>query len=126
MAKILIIIPYKFYPPLNGGGLRCFYILKELSLTHEIYLLTTQEEKEFSIVHQPAFPEHIHIVSVSKKNKVKTIFNVLFSEKIADALNSRFLLQSLRAKANELFLNFYSMIKKLNQEVEFDVVLYEI
>lgn len=125
MAKILIIIPYKFYPPLNGGGLRCFYILKELSLAHEIYLLTTQEEKDFAILHQPAFPEHIHIVSVSKKNKVKTIFNVLFSEKIADALNTRFLMKSFTAKANELFLNFYSAIKKLTQQVEFDIVLYE-
>jgi glycosyltransferase involved in cell wall biosynthesis len=125
MAKVLIIIPYKFYPPLNGGGLRCFYILKELSLTNDIYLLTNQEENDFSIVNQPSFPANIHVVSVSNKNKVKTIFNALFSEKIADALNTRFLLKSFTAKANELFLNFYSVIKKLNQKVEFDVVLYE-
>lgn len=125
MANVLIIIPYKFYPPLNGGGLRCFYILKELSLTNDIYLLTTQEEKDFSIVNQPAFPTNIHVISVSNKNKVKTIFNALFSEKIADALNTRFLLKSFTAKANELFLNGYPVIKKLNQKVEFDVVLYE-
>ncbi len=24
MSEILLIIPYKFYPPTNGGSLRCF------------------------------------------------------------------------------------------------------
>jgi glycosyltransferase involved in cell wall biosynthesis len=125
MSKILLIIPYKFYPPTNGGRLRCFYIFQQLSLSNDIYLLTTQNESEFTTNHLTTLPNNVKFFSLNKVKKYKSGLNYLLPQKYADALNTRILRKSLKVKANDYFLRAYPILKKINKNENIDLVLYE-
>ncbi|MFD2515644.1 glycosyltransferase family 4 protein [Pontibacter locisalis] len=124
MATILTIIPYSFYPPVNGGALRCFYLLREMSRYHTIYVLTTQKSEDFKLHAEPEFPENIQVVSTHGVKKYRSIFNVL-PARVADALNFRYIVRSVSATANETLLSSYSTLQKLLHEQRFDIIFYE-
>jgi polysaccharide biosynthesis protein PslH len=124
MATILTIIPYPIYPPVNGGALRCFYILREMARHHTVYLFTGQQIEDFKLDFEVEFPDNVHIISYSKESKYKSILNFLPS-KTADALNFRYLTRSFHTSANSVLLESYSSLVKLLKEVKFDIVFYE-
>ena len=124
MAKILTIIPYKFYPPTNGGALRCFHILREMSREHELYLLTVQPVDDFFGNINSDFPMNINVISLSTAISYRSIFNV-FPNKIADAINSRLINKKLRASANSYFLKAYPVLLKILNEIQPDIVYFE-
>ncbi|QCR22171.1 glycosyltransferase family 4 protein [Pontibacter sp. SGAir0037] len=124
MATILTIIPYSFYPPVNGGALRCFYLLREMARYHTIYVLTTQDPEDFHHQGEPEFPDNVCIISTYGANKYHSIFNILPS-RIADALNYRYIVRSVSATANETLLRSYSTLQKLLHEQSFDIIFYE-
>ena len=124
MAKILTIIPYAFYPPQNGGSLRCFYILREMACNHEVYLLTVQPEADFKVNAEPAFPGNVTLISLSNVPVYRSIFNIL-PAKLADAINYRLLKNELRATTNSYFLGTYrTLIQKL-KEIKPAIVFFE-
>jgi polysaccharide biosynthesis protein PslH len=124
MATILTIIPYPIYPPVNGGALRCFYILREMARHHTVYLFTGQQIEDFKLDFEVEFPDNVHIISYSKESKYKSILNFLPS-KTADALNFRYLTRSFHTSANSVLLESYSSLVKLLKKVKFDIVFYE-
>jgi polysaccharide biosynthesis protein PslH len=124
MARILSIIPYQFYPPIYGGALRCFYILREMARYHEVWLLTVQPEEDFRREQDPAFPENVRVVSTAGKEGYRTIFNV-FPDRVANAVNSRILKQSILEKGNLYLLKTFPTLKRLLTENSFDLVHYE-
>ena len=124
MAKILIIIPYNFYPPKFGGALRCFHLLNEASYANEVTLLTVQDPAEFNHHSSHKFPGNVTIESSCFKGEYKTIFNIL-PFRIARAFNSRLLQRRLFKKGNLYLLRTYPMLKELLRLNNFDVVIYE-
>jgi polysaccharide biosynthesis protein PslH len=124
LAKILTIIPYNFYPPINGGSLRSFYILKEMAKENEVFLITVQPVEDFYKKEQPGFPTNVRIISTSESKPYQSVFNILHS-KFADAINYRFINKRLTGRANSYFLKTYPVLLKSLQEINPDIVYYE-
>jgi polysaccharide biosynthesis protein PslH len=124
MANILTIIPYQFYPPIGGGALRCFYILREMARHHSVYVLTNQPETDFRINNQLAFPANVQVISTHNGRKYNSLFNVL-PTKLADALNFRLINRSLSKPTNTTLLEVFPTLWDLLSSVEFDLFYYE-
>jgi glycosyltransferase involved in cell wall biosynthesis len=124
MSKILLIISYKFYPPTNGGSLRCFYLLREMARKNEVSILTIQPNEDFTKVQYPLFPENVRINSIHGEIGYRSVFNTLFG-KTADAINYRFLRRSLRGNTNSYFLHTYPPLLKALKTLKPDIVFYE-
>ena len=112
MGIVLTIIPYPFYPPTNGGSLRCFYMLREMARKNEVYVLTIQPNKDFTEFQYPSFPENVRIISIHGEIGYRSVLNTLVG-KVADALNFRFLRRSLSGNTNSYFLHTYPPLLKL-------------
>jgi glycosyltransferase involved in cell wall biosynthesis len=124
MATILTIIPYKFYPPMGGGALRCFYMLRAMAFKHTVYVLTVQPLEDFTIPNEPAFPANVQVISIDKNKKYHSFVNRL-SGRIGDALNYRFLRRSLTGETDTSLLEIYPALKLLLKEKNFDIIYYE-
>ena len=123
MIKILTIIPYAFYPPQNGGALRCFYLLREMANHHDVTLITVQPETDFYINHELKFPNNVKVISIASANKYRSIFNLL-PERIADAINYKFLTRSLTS-TNSYFLEVFLPILNALEEIKPEIVYFE-
>jgi polysaccharide biosynthesis protein PslH len=124
LAKILSIIPYPFYPPQNGGSLRCFFILREMAREHDVYLFTVQPQADFFGESEPVFPKNVTIISLFNVASYKSIFNRLPGN-LGDALNYRYLKKAFRISTNSYFLTAYSPLLKTLKEVNPCIVFYE-
>lgn len=124
MAKILTVIPYAFYPPTNGGSLRCFYLLREISRNHEVYVLTVQPDEDFTEGRYPAFPENVRIISTYGDIGYRSVLNTI-AGKAADAVNYRLLRKSLWGNTNSYFLQAYPSLLKGLKALKPDLVIYE-
>jgi polysaccharide biosynthesis protein PslH len=124
MATILTIIPYPFYPPISGGALRCFYILKEMARQHTVYVFTCQRGEEFKPLESNSLFDKVKFINFEEKGSYKSLFNLL-PPRIADALNHRFIVRSLSATANAILLRSYLTLDKLLSQVNFDIIYYE-
>lgn len=124
MAKILSIIPYPFFPPTSGGALRCFYILREMSRQHEMTVLTVQRIEDFTKQSEVSFPSNIEVINLFQKKKFKSFANRI-SSRGGDAVNYRFLKQSLFSDTNSFLLQVYPTLKDVLKQRSFDIVYYE-
>src|SRR5690242_5364880 len=124
MSKILFIVPYHFFPAKFGGALRCFHLLKELSRTNEVTLLTVQPITDFEDNYTYGFPCNGTLASITQEPEFNTIFNFL-PLKIARAINSRILERNPFKKGNLYLLKTYPLLRKLLLSNKFDVVIYE-
>lgn len=123
MIKILTIIPYAFYPPQNGGALRCFYLLRQMANHHDVTLITVQPETDFHINHELKFPDNVKVISLAAVNKYQSFFNLL-PERIADAINYKLLSRSLTS-TNSYFLTALSPILNALEEIKPEIVYFE-
>lgn len=124
MTKILTIIPYTFYPPINGGSLRCFHLLKEMAKKHDVCILTVQPNEDFDKKENPLFPYSVQIFSSAKERPSQTFINILPS-KFANAINYRFMRKKLMGRTNGYFLHTYRVLLNALQEIKPDIVYYE-
>lgn len=124
MGIVLTIIPYPFYPPSNGGALRCFYLLREMATNHELFVLTVQPKSDFAEGQYPTFPANVSIISIHGEKGYHSILNKLVG-KTADALNYRFLQRSFSGSTNSYFLQAYPSLIKGLKELKPDLVFYE-
>ncbi len=122
--KILSVIPYSFYPPTNGGSLRCFYLLREMSRNHEVCVITVQSETDFNGGDYPAFPDNVRIISIYGGIGYRSLLNTL-AGKAADALNYRLLRRSLRGNTNSYFLQAYPVLMNALKTLKPDLLFYE-
>lgn len=125
MATILTIIPYHFYPPVSGGALRCFYILKEMARQHTMYVLTNQPVEDFSSDGKLSLPINVHIISTAKHPKYHSLLSGFLPAKVADAINYKILKRSLSGSTNLYLLKTYTGLVNLLDKVNFDLVVYE-
>ena len=124
MSVILTIIPYAFYPPQNGGSLRCFYLIRELARKHNIYLLTVQPATDFPGDGEPAFPKNVTIISLYNAPGYKSLLNWL-PGRLGDAINFRILQKTFRTSTNSYFLQAYPSLLKGLKALKPNLVIYE-
>ena len=110
--RILMLTPYQPYPPSSGGQVRTYNLLKYLSKTNEITLISLykfDEEKKYLKPLQK-FCSHIYLCRRTEKPwQLKTIFGSVFS-------NRPFLI--VRNYSEEA----YKVSKRLISENSYDVI----
>lgn len=123
MKRILILAPYKnIFPPTNGGMLRCFYILKQLSIYFDVTLISYQDENEIRAIvrDNPHFSKLKFLQAPNYFDQIKSTFRrkyISFWYKI-HANNLRFPLSSD-------FFNFYFFLEQYKPLERFDIVIVE-
>ena len=122
MAKILTIIPYHFYPPKNGGTLRCFHILKAMARQHQVFLVTSQHKSDFEKPNGLPFPSNVQVIST----RDSSINNFRFLPKrLINAIIFRLLRRTLLEPTNSYFLEAYPIILRALSEIKPDIVYFE-
>lgn len=124
MAVIVTIIPYHFYPPVNGGSLRCFHLIRELALRHTVHVLTIQHKDDFKITENHPIPTGVTIHSIGNKVTFRSIFN-LAPRWLSNLLNSMYLKRSLVQGADVLLLQTYRLLIDTLQLVSPHIIVYE-
>jgi glycosyltransferase involved in cell wall biosynthesis len=125
MAKILSVITYPFYPPSNGGQLRCYYLLCSLAADHDVYVLTVQPVSDFTSDSVVSFPKNITLISIASEVGIVSFLNILFPKKYADAIHARLISRSLTTRSNDFLSKAYPVVRNICQKILFDAVVYE-
>jgi hypothetical protein len=91
--QILHIIPYgNLYPPMNGGQLRCFHLMDQLSKYFEIDVLSYQSPNSF--LDRGYENENITFYSPNSFVKNESVFKYL-PKKTKNALRYRWLTKTI-------------------------------
>ncbi|WP_282041200.1 glycosyltransferase family 4 protein [Winogradskyella flava] len=110
--KILHIIPYRhLYPPKNGGQLRCFHILDQLSKYYKVDVICYQTKE--SIYKRGFVNSNVTFYSPSSFAKSKTILSSVLPKKVYNAGLSRLLSKNFFEPAVEEVIEFQHLIKNL-------------
>ena len=126
MKNVLVILPYvKLFPPENGGQLRCFYLLEQISKEHNVFLVLHQNPSDFeSLEYDFTFSSQIKIYS-SFDSKVVSIENK-WLRKIVNLLKYRIYTRSIfSGTVDSNLIEYYKIIKSLLIQNKFDFVLLE-
>jgi polysaccharide biosynthesis protein PslH len=126
MKSILIIVPYEdVYPPMNGGMQRCFNIIHQLAKKFDLTLIIFQDKNSFlrAKVEYPAI-EKLKIYSTKDESPAKDIFSLL-PIGLENALRFRWLKKKFYASTDSMFLQYYSLLKRLLKQQKFDGIILE-
>lgn len=107
------------FPPTNGGQLRCYNLLTELGRAHKVDALTIQD-----LTHLNTKDSLITYFSPAYNPPVKDLFDLL-PKKIANALRYRWYSNSIFSSAQIIFLDFFTIIKQLVSQNQYDIVILE-
>ena len=124
MAHVAILIPYRhFFPPRNGGQLRCFYLLRELAREHQVHAIILQPEEE---LRQPTggyqFPASVRVYGPAQTPPPRSVFDWL-PGRLGLALHYRWLQRSWRGPANSVLLETHHLIRHILTRHDIDVVI---
>ena len=121
MAVVLTLNPFSFYPPIHGGGLRCFHMLRELAREHEVHAVMLEPEAQLA---RPAggyeFPAAIRVHSAADEPPPRDAFGFL-PRPLATALRGRWLRRTLSGSVGGFFLETYHLISRVLAERPVDV-----
>ena len=122
-TQILHIIPYgNLYPPMNGGQLRCFHLMDQLSKYFEIDVLSYQSPNSF--LDRGYTNKNISFYAPNSFTKNEGVFKYL-PKKIKNALRYRWLTKTIFESATQEVLEFEHVIEKLHKENTYDWVVFE-
>ena len=126
MAQILHIIPYHaFFPPRNGGQLRCFHIMKQLAREHEVHAIILQPQSELQGVRNGyIFSDNIKVHGPAQKPPPRTIFDLL-PARLNAALHYRWLCRSWRGPAEGTLLSIHHLLEDILLGEHIDLVIFE-
>jgi glycosyltransferase involved in cell wall biosynthesis len=122
--KVLIVIPYEFYPPKGGGALLCFYTVKELSKYFQIAVVSNQN------VHVAAQENNLFFQDIKfyHTDSLKLnfgIFKKVFPLKLLNFLFFKLVFKIRSGAVNAIFLNFFPSLTLALKEFCPDVVIFE-
>ena len=116
MKKVLHIIPLRnLDPPKNGGQLRNFHLMKELTRHFKVDLLSYQEKLNFS-------SENLRTFSPIPRGK--NFFDLLPTS-VSKSLEYRFLRRSQTGPANQVVLDFAPQLIELLKSNSYDYIIFE-
>jgi glycosyltransferase involved in cell wall biosynthesis len=121
MRQVLYIVPYKqLFPPENGGMLRNYFLVHELSKYVNLTLVILQHESEFRDGEKGyAWNNAIRIVSPDAVTSSGSYLN-----KLINAIKGRYYRRLLFESANGFLLQTYPKLKRLLKAEKFDVVVF--
>lgn len=122
--KILIVIPYEFYPPKGGGALRCFYAVKELSKYFDVSVVVNQKI-DFSLKEKPDFLKNIKYYFTGNSKINFGILRFIIPVKILNFIFFKLYNNSFNNSVNTIFIDFYPVLKLALKEENPDVVIFE-
>lgn len=125
MKSILVIIPYRVFPPVNGGMQRCFHILLQLAAHFDVTLIIRQKEEELS----PALTVYpvlnrVTIRSTFQQQNKRDVFSVL-PHRYQNALRFRWYKKAFNGSADIFFLDYYHLLRSILKKRVFDFVILE-
>jgi glycosyltransferase involved in cell wall biosynthesis len=126
--NILVVLPYtKIFPPENGGQLRCFYLINELSKKFNVHVVLHQKIHEINSNEADLkFDNSIRFYSSFKIKKSTGFNNIFLLSKLFNAIKYRIYVRNIFAgSADSNLLEYYSIINKLLVAIDFDYVLLE-
>jgi glycosyltransferase involved in cell wall biosynthesis len=119
MKKIGIIVPYPFFPPMSGGALRCFHVVRELSPLYKITVFTVEQPDmdEFqSWINRLLNVELIVIPNTGHKRRG-------FFTKMLNLLKFNLYTEQLSMSANQFFVDGYSVLSREIPQKKFDLFI---
>jgi glycosyltransferase involved in cell wall biosynthesis len=126
MSRILYIVPYaKFFPPRNGGHMRCFHILRELARENEVHAIVLQPLSDLRGNRNGyVFPDSVRVYGPAQTPPPRTIFDLL-PAKLNSALHYRWLRRSWRGPAEGTILQIYHLLQDILRQVPIDIIIFE-
>ena len=124
MAHVAILIPYRhFFPPRNGGQLRCFYLLRELAREHQVHAVILQPESELRQLRDGyQFPKTVRVYSPAQTPPPRTVFDRI-PGRLGPALHYRWQERSWRGPANSVLLETHHLIHGILTGHEIDAAI---
>lgn len=92
---------------------------------HKVYLLTSQPLQDFAEEREPEFPADVQIISSHSVARYKSVFNRVLPQRLADAINYRYMRKTFLEPTNAYFLEVYPALLSLLKTVNFDIIYYE-
>lgn len=121
--RILHIIPYQsLYPPKNGGQLRCFHLMDELSKYYKVDVISFQSPE--AIKGEGYQNKNISFYSTISFKRKKGIIDFL-PLKLGNAIRHRILVQSIQGPASSVVLEFSHIIKNLASRYSYSYIIME-
>ena len=122
MKRILHVIPHKnLYPPLNGGNLRCFHLMDQLSRFFTMDVLCYQGKEEFE--DRGYLNKNINFYG-PESYPVNRLWKLL-PVKLRNAIRYRLIRRSLSGPAGAVVLDFAHVIQHLATKHQYDCVVFE-
>lgn len=121
MAVVLTLNPFSFYPPVHGGSLRAYHLLRELAREHEVHAVVLEPKAHFSRqAGGYAFPAAIQVHSAVDEPPPRDAFGCL-PRRLAVALRGRWLRRTIFGSVGSFFLNTHHLIRQILAERTVDV-----
>lgn len=118
MKNILHIIPHaNYFPPKNGGAIRCHNITLQLAKENKVTLLTLQSKKDF----YDAFQKNVEVLNPNKKN----LKNVTLLNKLFNTLLYKWKTRLPFRQADGSFLTLLPKLKELLIHRHYDYIIFE-
>lgn len=122
--KVLIVIPYEFYPPKSGGALRCFYATKELSKYFDVTVVTNQDIDKYPQGKLVVF-KNIHFYTTNTYKINYGLLRFLLPLKILNYIFFKLFFKRGKSSVNSIFIDFYPALKVALKKINPDVVIFQ-
>lgn len=126
-TDILLICPWRVFPPSGGGSLRVYYLLRELSREFRVHAVIFQDqlnESDFFSSEKASHADNIRLYSLFENPSKKGIISKI-SPRLAAAIRYRWLRRNIRGPANSTLLKAYPLIKAILAENNIGFVIFE-
>ncbi len=121
----MIIPETGFCPPTNGGSMRVYYLLRELSRYFEVHAVTGQSASALAAVSQEwCLPPNIQFYSPIETPTPHDAFDLL-PRRFTKAFRYRWQRRSLKGPASGVFLEMSHLVRRILVNHPIDVVLFE-
>ena len=122
MRRVLQIIPYNsLYPPNNGGKLRSFHLMDQISRFSKLDVLTYQTENE--IIQKGYTNENIRFFS--PHSFIQNQRDDFLQYYLYNSIRYRWVRRSFDGPANIVVLDFEKLLKHLAQTEKYTTVIFE-
>lgn len=122
--KVLHLIPYKkIFPPMNGGALRCFNILNQLSLYFDVDVISYQDLNKLKNQEIYYFPNNVKCFNPSSFARKKHPLELI--PRIGRGLYHRWLRKSIRGPSGDWLVDIAHILAKLLKERNYNFVVLE-
>jgi glycosyltransferase involved in cell wall biosynthesis len=124
MAKILHIMPYPIFPPVNGGMFRPLFFLRELARQHDVTtIIIGQTRAEAEQRSSPyAFPDQVELLT-SEEAPPRSLFDRL-PQRLGRSLQYRWLNRSPRGPASSVLLQCHHLVRRVLCRQRVDLVIF--